>query len=406
MKKPSLMKPHALIYSGAVVFAGAMSLPAGAAAWEWNPTIEAGYLYDDNYRLAPAGDEIDVQGPLLDAELELRTLTQTGEFSFTPRVRATYFPDATDLDAVDYFASLNWLNRGQRVETRVRGEFAQQDIVNSEQPGVDGGGDLGEPDLGDGGVVLVDNRRTLASLRPSMTFELSPRRELQFDAGYTDVSFEEEISAAQVDYNTADIAAGLRARLNERTTLTTRIRGARYDIDLRDVSNAYGAELQWDTRTAAETRTYLRAGAQNVEVSGGDSELAWVAGAGVSLAIGRNELFADLARNVGPSSLGFVVTRDQLRVRWTRAMTPRLSLLAGVRGTHDDDVDPDSTFRPRSYATGDVGLQWHWQEEFSLRVAYDYTWQEFEDAVSDATSSGATISLLYQPQQRRRARND
>ncbi len=201
-------------------------------------------------------------------------------------------------------------------------------------------------------------------------------------------------------------AAGLRARLNERTTLTTRIRGARYDIDLRDVSNAYGAELQWDTRTAAETRTYLRAGAQNVEVSGGDSELAWVAGAGVSLAIGRNELFADLSRNVGPSSLGVVVTRDQLRLRWTRAMTPRLSLLAGVRGTHDDDVDPDSTFRPRSYATGDVGLQWHWQEEFSLRVAYDYTWQEFEDAVSDATSSGATISLLYQPQQRRRARND
>ncbi len=160
MKKPSLFKPHALIYSGAVVLAGAMSLPAGAAAWEWNPTIEAGYLYDDNYRLAPPGDEIDVQGPMLDAELELRTLTQTGEFSFTPRVRATYFPDATDLDTVDYFASLNWLNRGQRVETRVRGEFAQQDIVNSEQPGVDGGGDLGEPDLGDGGVVLVDNRRT------------------------------------------------------------------------------------------------------------------------------------------------------------------------------------------------------------------------------------------------------
>jgi hypothetical protein len=406
MKMPNLLKPRALIYSGTAVLAGALSLPAGAAAWEWNPTVEAGYLYDDNYRLAPPGGEIDVQGPMLDAELELRTLTQTGEFSFTPRVRATYFPNETDLDTVDYFANLDWLHRGQRVETRVRGEFAQQDIVSSEQPDAEAGGDLGEPDFGDGGRVLVDNRRMRASLRPSMSFELSPRRELQFDAGYTDVNYDEEISDAQVDYNTADVSAGLRARLNERSTLTTRIRGARYDIDLRDVSNAYGAELQWDTRTAAETRAYLRAGAQNVEVTSGDSEVAWVAGAGVSFLMGRNELFTDLARNVGPSSAGVLVTRDQLRVRWTRAMTPRLSLLAGLRGTHDEDVDPVSTFQPRSYATGDVGLQWHWQEEFSLRVAYDYTWQEFEDAPSDATSSGATISLLYQPQQRRRARND
>jgi len=381
---------------------------AGAAAWEWNPKVEAGYLYDDNYRLATPGSEIDVQGPMVDAELELRTLTQTGEFSFTPRVRATYFPDATDLDTVDYFGTLNWEHRGQRAQTRLRGEFAQQDIVNSEQPNAEAGGDLGEGDFGDGGVVLFDNRRMRASLRPSMSFELSPRRELQFDAGYTDVNYEEEFPGAQVDFTTADISAGLQARLNERSTLTTRLRGARYDIDtaLRDATNSYGAELQWDTRSAAETRTYLRAGAQNVEVTGGDSEIAWVAGAGVSFLIGRNELFTDLSRNVGPSSAGVVVTRDQLRVRWTRAMTPRLSLLAGLRGTHDEDVDPVSTFQPRSYATGDVGLQWHWQEEFSLRVAYDYTWQEFEDAASDATSSGAMISLLYQPQQRRRARND
>jgi hypothetical protein len=379
---------------------------ANAAPWEWNPSVEAGYLYDDNYRLATPGNEIDVQGPMIDAAVELRTLTQTGEFSFTPRVRATYFPDETDLDAVDYFASLNWEHRGQRLESRIRGEFSAQDIVNSEQPDAEVGGDLGEGDFGDGGVVLVDNRRMRASLRPSMSFELSPRRELQFDAGYTDVNYDEEIAGAQVDYNTLDASAGLRARLNERSTLTTRVRGARYDIDLRDVTDSYGAELQWDTRTAAETRVYLRAGAQNVELTDGDSELAWLAGAGVSFVMGRNELFADLSRNVGPSSVGTVVTRDQLRLSWTRAMTPRLSLLAGLRGTHDDDVDPGSTFQPRSYATGDVGLQWRLQEEFSLRMAYDYSWQEFRDAAADATSNGAMISLLYQPLQRRRARND
>jgi hypothetical protein len=61
-----------------------------------------------------------------------------------------------------------------------------------------------------------------------------------------------------------------------------------------------------------------------------------------------------------------------------------------------------STFTARSYATGDLGLQWRWQEEFTLRVAYDYTWQEFDDALVDATSSGAMVSITYEPLQRRR----
>ena len=121
---------------------------------------------------------------------------------------------------------------------------------------------------------------------------------------------------------------------------------------------------------------------------------------------GRNELFLDLSRNVGPSSAGEVIARDQLRLRFTRALTPRMNILAGVRGTHDDAIDSASTFQARSYATGDVGFEWRWREEVSLRVAYDYTWQEFRDDPSDATSSGAMLSILYEPQRQRRTRND
>lgn len=403
---PARSKLRVLQAAAALGGLGALvAAPAGAAAWEFNPRIEAGYLYDDNYRLATPGGEIDVSGPLLDAELELRTLTETGEFSLRPRVRATYFPDNSELDAVDFFTVLDWRRRGQRVDTRLRGDFSSQDIVGSEQPDVDFGGELGEPDLGDAGRVLVENRRMRLALRPSMNFDVSERRELQFEAGYSDVSFDEQVSNAQVDYTTAEIAAGLLTRVNERINFTTRLRGARYDIDSRDqATNGYGAELQWDRRTAAETRSYLRFGAQNVELVDGDSNLAWLAGAGITFLIGRNELFLDLSRNVGPSSAGVVVARDQLRLRWSRAFSPRLALIAGLRGTHDEDIDDGdlSTFTERSYATGDLGLEWRWQEEFSLRVAYDYTWQEFQDAANDATSSGAMVSITYQPLQRRR----
>jgi hypothetical protein len=200
------------------------------------------------------------------------------------------------------------------------------------------------------------------------------------------------------------VAAGLLTRLNETSTLTARLRGARYDIDTREETTGYGAELQWDRRSVTETRSYWRVGAQNVELEDGSSELAWLAGAGVNFIAGRNELFLDLSRNVGPSSAGVLVSRDQLRLRWTRAFTPRVSLLAGLRGTHDEDLDDTdlAQFTERLYAVGDLGLQWRWQEEFTLRLTYDYTWQEFDDEVEDATSSGAMVSVTYQPLQRRR----
>jgi hypothetical protein len=384
-----------------------------AAPWEFNPRVEAGYLYDDNYRLALPGAEQPVDGPMADAELEMRTLTQTGEFSFAPRVRATYFSGAEELDSVDYFARLNWERRGQRVFTRLLGDYSLQDVVNSELPDVDSGGGLGDPDLGDSGRVLVDNRRQRFDIRPLMNIEVSERRELQFEAGYMDVSYERLIDDAQVDYRVASLATGLQTRLSPINSLTFRLRGARYDIERRDPSDGYGAEIQWDRQTSQETQMYVRAGAQQLDILTAnefgilaqDSKTAVVGGAGVNFLLGRNELFLDLSRAVGASSSGVLVARDQLRLRWTRAMTPRLSFLAGLRGTRDDQLDEASgfsSFTERSYATGDVGLQWRWQEEFSLRVVYDYTWQEFRDATEDATSSGAMVTVLYQPLQRRR----
>lgn len=385
--------------------AGMGTAPAAAADWELNPRLEAGYLYDDNYRLNSPGNEIDVSGPMVDAEMEWRALTQTTEFTFAPRVRATYFPDAQDLDSVDYFASLGLRHTGQRVVAALNGEFSLLDIVRSEQPDVDTGGDLGEPDLGDSGHVVADNRRRLASLRPSIAFELSQRRQLQFSGGFTDVKFDTQFFGAQVDYQVADVALGLVNRLNERSNLTVRLRGSQYDLASRlDTNDAYGAELQWDRTTAADTRSYFRVGAQQVELLDGDLETNWIAGAGVNFLIGRNELFLDGTHSVGASSAGALVTRDQLRMRWTRAFTPRLNLLVGLRATRDEDVENTlfTVFTGRKYATGDLGLEWRWQEEYSLRAAYDYTWQEYDDSTTAAKSSGVMVSVTYQPLQRRR----
>lgn len=403
-EKKSAVNGRCRALLGAAV-ALALSSAASAADWEFNPLVEAGYLFDDNYRLNPPGTEIEVQGPLLDAQLELRARNPAGEFSFTPRVRATYFADEPDVDAVDYFGDLYWLHQGPKFKSEIRGEYAQQDVVNSEQPDatLPGGVDIGDPDIGDSGLVIVKNRRARSSVIPTFEYEMSERRTLEWGANFTNVTYDRIVPGAQVDYRNGDVYLGLVTRLSPTHSLTVRARGARYDIDLQGDSKSYGAEVQWDTRSVADTRSFVRLGAQKVEFDDGSSDTAWLAGAGVNLARGRNQLFADLMRSVGPSSAGIVITRDQLRLRWTRDLTPRLAFLTGLRGTHDEDFSGLTSYRPRSYATGEIGLLWRWQEEWSLRTTIDYTWQKFEDSVLDASdSSGAMISVLYQPLQRRR----
>jgi len=389
----------------AIAVVAALSGASRAADWELNPRVEAGYLYDDNYRLTPPGTEVSVQGPLADAQLEMRALTQQGEFSFTPRISATYFPDHQDLDAVDYFGLLFWQHRGQRYMTQVRGEYSQQDVVNSEQPHAEIPADsgLGEGDTGDGGIVFLPNRRERAAVRPQVSFEMTQKQSLAFAANFADVKFDEQFFGAQQDYQSGDVTAALVSRLSPVSSFTTRLRAAQYDIETLGDSKSYGAELQWDRRTAAELEAFVRVGAQNVKFEDGTKENSWLAGAGVSMPFGRNQLFADLVRSVGPSSAGRIITRDQLRLRWQRDFTPRLAFLLGLRGTHDEDISEVTNYRPRSYATGDIGLQWRWEQEFSLVMAYDYTWQKFDESATDPAKSGAaSISVIYQPLQRRR----
>ena len=74
-----------------------------------------------------------------------------------------------------------------------------------------------------------------------------------------------------------------------------------------------------------------------------------------------------------------------------RDMTPRLAFLAGLRGTHDEDVDPEPSVTGRAATPrATSGLQWHWQEEFSLRAPTTTPGRNSMTRASiAATSSGA-----------------
>ncbi len=385
---------------------------AGAADWEVKPRIEAGYQWDDNYRLSLPGTETEVSGAMADAQLEIESRSQTVEFSFTPRVRATYFPNDDEENSEDYLGRLELLQRGQTSEATVRLDYAKEDVVSSEQPGTEIDTDLGVPTVGEGGLVVVRNRRQLISIQPALSHELAPRHNMRYELGYTDVEYSQDLSEFQVGYTDAQAAVGWAFDYSERSTLTTRARASRYEIeDTEQRSDAYGLELELGTDTTETLRTFVRIGAQNTDVTteldstGGvieetTTETSWLAGGGLRWAGGLTELFLDATRSVGPTSAGVIVERDQLRVRLDRAVTPRFSFFTGLRGVRDEALDEESTFNGRRYATADLGVRWRMQQTLSLLASVDYTWQEFGEGGEDTDSSGALLTLIYEPRRR------
>jgi hypothetical protein len=154
-------------------------------------------------------------------------------------------------------------------------------VVNSEQPHAEVPADsgLGEGDTGDAGIAFLPNRRHRAAVRPVLDFEISQKRSVRLAANYADVKFDEQFYGAQQDYQSGDVSAALVTRITPVSSLTARLRAAQYDIETLGDSDSYGAELQWDTRTAAEMEAFVRVGAQNVKYESGVKENAWLAGA-------------------------------------------------------------------------------------------------------------------------------
>ena len=226
-----------------------------------------------------------MQGPLVDAQLEMRALHARTANSASRRACAPRIsPMRQDLDTVDYFGTLDWQHRGQRVDTpRSRRILA----AGHRQQRAARRGSAGRRrprrsrhrrfraacwsrTAARARAAARRELRIVAAPRAGVRRELR-RRELR-RGRYS--ARRSTINSARSDRRPGD------AHQRRYPRSPHALRGARYDIESQGDTNSYGAELQWDTRTAAETRTYLRArraerGAARTAIH----EIAWLAGA-------------------------------------------------------------------------------------------------------------------------------
>lgn len=367
---------------------------ATAANWEVAPRVEAGYLYNDNYRLDQPGQEVEASGPEADAAVTFGTVDPRTNFEVTPRIRSTYFPDAKDEDSTDYYLTADFSDVTPRRHFDVPFVYTQETVARSELPDPGEGGGLGQPVEGDSGRLVQRNRRNYYRIAPSLAYDISQRYRMQLDAHYLRADFDNQLPGAQEDFSQFGGGAAFGFLTSPRSTLL--LRALAFQYETTTTTDAYGGEVEWNTQYSENSRAYVRLGAQQTSPERGASDTNLIAGAGGEWASQRNRLFVDLTRSVGPVSAGTVVERHQLRLRVDHDVSQRFVLRAGVRLSRDEEIKAGS-YPTRKYAVGELGFEWRWLREWSLVGSYNYRWQDYEDRPSNATANGFSIGIVYEP---------
>ena len=392
-----------LVLAAAAVGASASALAANE--WVLDPRVEVAAIYDDNYRLTDQpGQEISVSGGSVDAELAMTSAGQRSQFGITPRISSSYFPNATTEDATDYYLSGIAEGRTQRVVSGIKASYADESVVNSELVAADFPGiDLGQTASGDTGRVSIRNRRALTIANPYLQYLWTERRTLSLSAQYTDTRYD-NVVFEQVGYKDYAATAGITWNVSQRDKFSLVALGDRYSPDNGNTDTDTGGMVaEWRREYSQVAEWYVRAGAQHStrDAFGTGPKLSRTAfngGAGAVWTFQATHLLVDLLRATAPSGAGYVVKRDEARLRLTHDFQPRFTGFASARGVHTSGLDQAViSVRDRKYVTANVGAEWHMNREYSLHGAYDYSWQKFGGEPNDAVSNGVSLSVIYEP---------
>ena len=384
-----------------LLLAGTAALDAStaySADWGIEPRVELGAIYNDNYEMATLdGTELEVYGPLLDAQVTFRRSGPIDDLSLVPRILATYFPDEKDHDYTDYHLTGSWLHRGERTRSDFRARWSHETVFQSELPGTGIIGDLGDPDEGDTGRVTVRDSRDYFTFREELSYRLSDRTTLEGGAGYQVAEYDQTDPTARTNFKNLRGFAGLGWALSPTSTIKLLASAAQFEPDSGDDKTTYTGGLEWRRVVSESQRMYARAGVRNTDRESSSSETGFSGGVGAQWSFEVTDVFVDLTTTLDPGGTGSLVERDQLRLNVTRQVTPRLDLNVGARLFRETALGDEPGTDDLDYAAGSLGIEWRLSQQVALAAKYELLWQEYHNEDSDARANIVTLSMIYAP---------
>jgi hypothetical protein len=318
---------------------------AVAADYQINPRVEVAGGYNDNVTLVTGANEISAADALVDARVELLAQEPNWQWHVTPEVHGNWYSGHSGLNSNGEVLYLDGKRSGARYTLDLSGYGASQSLITNYLPTATISTGLGTSQPGTTLATPASTRENLGYLRPSYMLEMTTRSSLELNLEYTDARYTQK-EQGYTNYRDLAGAIGLVLKTTPTGSVTLRGAGAGFDPDVGRTADTYGVDVQWDGKFSATKEYYLRVGAARTDLSGAlageptasSSTTTVTGGAGTQWTYTLTEIFVDLTRTVEPSGVGYVVNRDQLRMRIARHFTPRLAGFLGLRGIHDDPV--------------------------------------------------------------------
>jgi hypothetical protein len=385
---------------------------AHAGNWEFDPRLEAGAQYDDNYRLGPTGQKVDAYGSIVDLSFTEKLVDPRYEFDIAPRVHNTFLPNDHQDQSTDGYLDLNGTYHGQKWTVGGVFTYANETVISSELLSANFGGQgLGQTTGEETGLVSFHNRRQLERFLPNFSYDFTPRLHLRSEGQYENASFSRNILVTQAGTNLLiaqegfkDYYAkgGLQYDFSQRYDLVSSLVGAKFLPNGRDTTTErYGLEETFEARPGQIMQWYARLGVNEVHahtvVDGNIDKTLVVGGAGVSWTYQLSQYTADFIRDLSASAGGAVVQHDEVRGRVVKALTPRLYTVVAaryvrVRGASQTILGIVGS----DYTAASGALQYQVTRSYRIQGQYEFAWQRFQGNPSSRSNS-IMVSVIWQP---------
>ena len=395
----------------AVCCASVLHVAVAHADWETIPDITLEAETNDNPTMnsglgaTPTGIS-DASRLLADVALRFRNRQPRGELTLEPRVRRDAYADsdAQSFESTDVFFRSNGLHRGQTVQIGYSADVARERILGLEfleTLPTDAVGD--DPTAITTTEIGANERRTRVGVSPYLDIALNSRSALRLDGRIVDIDYANDTSTGRSDFLERAIGGEYQRNLDERRTLGVRIFATGYEAavnnnvtDTRGIELVYGRDITelWRWSVAAGTqRSDFALSSGGRRVRGTDSTGTF--GLTVSKRGERSRMRTELHRRMSPDSLGFVAPRDEIRVAWERALSPRINGGLGLRLIDAEGV-PTVTDSGRRYGRAELDIEWQFGRQWSFVAGYAHATARSDSSTgTDAESNSLTVGVRY-----------
>jgi hypothetical protein len=418
---------YSLIAGGACcgcTLAAALWPLIGLADWETVPDIRMEIEANDNPRLGQQTalrglDPEAVEGRtstrmLLDGRVLLRNAGPRGTVTLQPRARLDAYADAIDEDLqrrdlyLNSRAEYNW----QRTTAGIQVNLGRESIISAELADT-GVLDPDEPidpvDNETGVLALLDEFRIRSIVSPYAEFALSERSAILLGARLLDVAYTGPDLRGRTDFRDTSFSVGVGRTIDDRTGATARLVVSQYEADLTgNETDTVGVEGTFNRQLNEIWSFNLMTGLQRSDFVfiDDDGELVDNATTNYTMSIAfakRTELASfdiGLFRFLNPNAVGFLVERNEFRLRYGRRLSERMRVGIGFRAMETGALDSD--IQDREFLRADFDLEWAFSPTWAFAARYGAVDQTFSGERLDGTANVLSVGAVYRGIQRPR----